>query len=677
MAKRNGKNGISTPITAEFLLKPLFLFPTDRLFVSLKDNDTDEFELRVGSDPIDKFSSVDARRGFFERLPERKEGGYGGTRWTAPATDITAQLIHSLWPKEQVIFESPEAQVVYGYLIATVEHQRLAMERSAKYHEHVSAREAIKALGIPTPQFTPSFEMAHDHTPGLHQSVGWANSLHTDGFGGFMEQGTGKTPMTIGRICTEAPELHAKLGRLHRTIIACPKNVRSNWVREIEEFATVPGKATILTGGAIDRMKLLMEAMVPSDKNDKFTVVITSYEGLCNSWDTISKISWDLAVLDESHYIKWHETKRAKHAMLLRDVASARMCLTGTPVCNTTMDLYTQLEFLRKGGSGFKSFDAFRRFYGVFAIKDGTRGVKRLVDVQNLPFMRERLARMSFIVKQEEALPDLPPLTYDTVGVEMSEEQAKCYDAVSTQLFYEIKNELDDTSKAVNANNILVRMLRLAQITSGFVSFSALVDPETGEELQPSTIDRFDPNPKIEALIGIFKDEENDGALLKADDEKTIIWAHWIEDIKLISARLKLEGLDHVVFMGSTSDKERELAVERFNGDPACKIFVGTAGAGGTGLNLIGYPPRQADEYTTDVTQVIYFSQDWSSPKRSQSEKRAHRKGTRRPLRVTDLQCDNTIDVEIRERVTNKRLMAGTVQDLRDVLERVMRRKRD
>lgn len=653
------------PITDQ-LLEPLDLSPNDVMTLSLHGKSTDEFELTLGdrrdSDTYRGFPSSAARREFPSRFPEIREiAGWSDTRWITPTTDVSASLIRHLWPSSQLRM-TPDARVVFAYLVSTLEQQTTAVRRSAEYHARSYYRKVVQQLAIPTQPPAPSYDLGNGASPMLHQRVALANSAGSEGFGLFMEQGTGKTAVVIGRVDKEAA---AHSGRLYRTIIVAPKNVRSNWESEFKKFSTVKGKVTVLRGGAFERVKLLLEAMTPDDDEQRYTVVVCSYQTLWGSWDVLGKIEWDLAVLDESHYIKWPRTKQAQYALKLRDVSRQRMCLTGTPICNTPIDLYAQLEFLRQGGSGFRSFEKFRKFYGVYASVDSERGVKRLVDVQNLPFMRERIARLAFVVRKEEALPDLPDKVYDVVEVEMSPAQREAYDTIRSHLFLEIKSELDQSERTVNANNILTRLLRLSQVTSGFITFDPITDLDTGEQLVPKTIDRFDPNPKIEALIDLLKDPE------KESTEKTIVWACWVQDIKTISARLTAEGIDHVTFMGSTKDADRRLAEERFNGDPACRVFVGNPACGGTGLNLIGYPPGD-ESYDTDCTHVIYFSQDWSNPKRSQSEDRAHRRGTRRNVRITDLCVPQTIDEEIRARVTNKRLVALEVQDLREVLQRVL-----
>lgn len=659
----------TTPITEAELLKPLRLLSTDRLKVTLHGKKQDEFLLHTTnslSSPERPLFPGDAARGDFPmRFPERKEvEGSFNTRWVVPTTDVSAHLIARLWPSAQVSM-SDDAGIVYTYLLATLEQQKAAVKRTAEYHEHVRLRPLIQRHAVPTPQFVDDFPLKNGHKPMLHQRVGKANSEGSEGFGEFMEQGCGKTLTIIGEV-DQLCQQPLENGRLFRVLIVAPKNVRANWAREFERFSAQPGRVTVLRGGAVERIKAILYSMVPQVPNQKYTVVVCSYEGLCRSWDTIGKLEWDLAVLDEAHFIKWPRTARAQHAFKLRDVSKRRRALTGTPVCNTPMDLFAQLEFLREGGSGFKTFEAFRKFYGVYVTTDAARGVKRLVDVQNLPFMRERLARMSFIVKKEEAMPDLPPKVYDVSEVEMTPEQEQLYETVANQLYLEIQDEMSGgDTRAMSINNILTKLLRLAQITSGFLTFDAIKDLDSGETLSPKIVQAITPNPKIEAVLKMLKEKE--------PNEKTIIWATWIHDIRTVSEALENAGIDHVTFWGGTSENDRKLAEERFNGDPSCRVLVANQACGGTGLNLVGYDWwEQEPKLKTNTTHEVFLSQNWSHPQRSQAEDRACRRGQRTSVRITDLCVPNTIDEEIRARVTNKRAMALEVQDLREVLRRVL-----
>jgi len=454
--------------------------------------------------------------------------------------------------------------------------------------------------------------------------------------------------------------------RPYLAIVVCPKQLRFNWEAEFHKFATEQGRLTRIAGSELRRTKQLIDA-IDTDPNDLYSVVIISYDSLGRT-QGLDRIPWDLAVLDESHFIKNSGTQRWKAARKLRDRAKQRMVLTGTPITNTVLDLYTQFEFLGEGSSGFTTATGFRQFYGVFDDRNRETGFAKLVGVQNLPFMRERLARLSLIIKKSEVLKDLPDKQYDVYEVEMSEEQAKLYAVVQEAVIAEIKDELDESkNREMSVNNILTKMLRLAQVTSGFAVYDAVYN-ESGDCLREKMVDRLDPNPKIETLVEILKEKER--------KDKTIVWATFVQDIKSISGRLHVEGIDSVVFYGATKDSDREDAVRRFNEDPKCKVFIGNPAAGGTGLNLLGYPPGHPHEdlYDTNANHVIYFSQNWSMPARAQSEDRCHRRGTREPVRITDLMIPETIDEVIRQRVTSKIDIANSVADVRELLKNIFKR---
>lgn len=655
--------------TAELVAPVPGISSRDRLHLAL-DRDGDRFvatlyQPSMFDESQRSYPSAAAQNRFPARFPERKQidSADGTSKWLLAATDVTANIIAKCWPTKQLLADG-DALTVLKYLLLSGAQQDINAETSARYREFAQYKAACKIAdpAIEKLAYARLIDRDYSQNPNLplalYQAVALHNAARSEGYAHFLEQGAGKTPIIISEIDTLARDGT----RCVKTIVVAPKNVRRNWQAEFAKFATQPGIVTVLRGGELERTKLIIDAMVAC-RDYKYSVVVCSYETMVRDLKILQTISWDMGVLDESHYIKSPQTLRAKAAHILREHCARRRVLTGTPVTNTILDLYSQLEFLGKGWSGFVSWKNFKEFYGVYD-KDNATGHSRLVAIQNLPFMRERLARLSSIVSKKEALPDLPEKVYDVIEVEMSGPQQECYDRVAKELYYEIENDLanDGLPQSMMVNNILTKLLRLAQITSGFVTFDA-IHSDDGEIIRPQIIDRFDPNPKIEVLVEALKDREI--------GSKTIIWACWRQDIKSIAARLKLEGFDCVTFYGDTNDADRAEAERRFNGDPGCTVFIGNPASGGTGLNLIGYPPGET-EYTTNCDWEIYFSQNWSPVARSQSEDRAHRRGTRHHVRISDLCVANTIDEEIRARVVEKRLMAYEVADIREMLKRCL-----
>ena len=646
------------PLTKETAsnLKPLNPPTTDRIKVGLA-SDSKHFVMHPFGITQHNGTYAEGRPSFkantlMRAFPERQQLTYD--KWKVGATDNTAEIMYHRWPSGQVIWDD-DAFSVYQYLVATRLRQGINAENIARFRQN----------GL-----LPLHELdLHPVNPlAKYQELALVNCYDAEGYALFMEQGTGKTGIVVARVCNEAPEHRRKTGKPYLVLVVCPKQLRFNWCAEFEKFGTCKGRVTRLTGeNAVDRLKEIIIG-VKAEPDDDFCVIVASYDHLWRSPE-LQNIPWDLAVADESHYGKNPQAKRTEALHKLRDASRQRMVLTGTPITNSIFDLWSQLEFLGEGWSGFTNYYQFTQFYGVWdRSQDGT-GFDKVVGLQNLPFMQERLARTSLIIRKAEALPDLPDKVYDTIETSMTKEQQEIYQEVALNLMVEVENELSrDDPKQMIVQNILTKLLRLAQITSGFIVYDP-VRNDDGEELRPAILDRFDPNPKLEDLVKILKE--------KGRNDKTIVWACFIQDIRSIMARLRMEGIDAVSFYGETKEAEREEAVRRFNEDPHCKVFVGNQAAGGTGLNLLGYPPgsEHADLYDTNANHIIYYSQNWSMPQRAQSEDRAHRRGTRTHVQITDLMIPGTIDEEIRKRVTAKIDVANFVSDVRSILRNVFNRE--
>lgn len=643
------------------MLAPMRLRDTDRLKVDVDETER-FFHTSVFSAPDhlgfkSGWPSEDARTGWIARVPERKQLDDGS--WLLAATDYTAEIIRAVWCSDDILsnsfatnrieWQSEKAVLIYNNLLLNTTLQDDNALVYARYKE----------LGE-IPKHTLSLHPDFPLTP-YQQVMGYC-ALQSEGFGEFCEQGTGKTAPVISKICTHA--LDRTDENPYMAIIICPKNVRTNWVREFERFATVEGEINVIKGGKMSRRGQLIEAW--ENKQDcKYSVVVMSYATMMRDIDDLVCYPWDLAVADEAHNLARPETKQSKAALMLRDCSACRMPLTGTPMANTPLDLYMLFEFMGKGWSGFQSWKTFKDFYGVYDSPDGD-SYRKLVAIQNLPFMKERLSRTSFIIRKEEALPDLPAKVYDTSEVEMSPRQEEIYNKIATELAYEIEDELDSSNnQAVTINSVLTKLLRLAQIASGYVVWDEVLNHNTMEVLKPKSIEFFNPDLKLDGLMELLQG--------KTPDEKTIVWSAFVPCIKMISERFTREGLQHVVFYGKTSDEERVIAEHEFNYNPDCRLLVGNPAAGGTGLNLLGYPPHAGEGVTTNCNHHIYYACDWSFIKRDQSEARSHRKGTRVPVRITDLVVPDTLDEEIRIRVLKKKMTAFELTDIREILQGVLR----
>lgn len=638
------------------LLKPLAFMDNDRAHIGL-DREGKHFIVRFYSkwpSEISRQASYNTRK-FAVLIPERRELDHYDNRWSFAATDFTALIFNAHWPQFKLEFE-PDARVMYEFLLLRFFKQTLNSRDKAAFK-----------LRNELPELPKSF-VDHPTRPLMKfQRVAFKTQLYEDA-NLWMEQGTGKTPVIIARINYEAHDLYQREKRMYRALIVVPKNMRINWHNKIIDFAVHPGKVTVLRGGQFERVKLMVESF-KQDEDSEYTIVICSYEAVIKSWEALRLVEWDLCCLDEAHMIKGHYTKRWKKIQELRSLCKHRTGLTGTPIANTLFDTYTQFEWLSEGLSGFTSWDAFKKYYGKFVDRENRSGIQQqLVGYKNLPVLQERIARLCFMITRQEAMPELPKKTYDVLEVGMSDKQHDYYVRLQKQLAIEIEAELSSSGKKqLTANHILTKLLRLSQITLGFIKWDPQFDDDGNLLNGDSLYEEITPNFKIDAIVEELR--------AKAPNEKTLIWCNWVPGLKMLDKRLTQENVKHVMYWGGVNDADRQVAQDTYNMDPSVRVFIGNPAAGGVGLDLWGYIPEWANtdkDTGCNTTQEFYLSQGWSSVHRAQSEDRAIRKGTRVPVRITDVIVPGTIDQEIAERVVGKRISAYQLQDVRDIMQRVL-----
>lgn len=626
--------------------------------------------------------SFDARA-FLHRIPERDDLSRSKNPthrrwaewWACGATDITAVVIHCSWPKERVYFTSESAELTYRYLVARFFQQNSRALMQARFKKNGEVPEIPDFIDHEDP----------DRRLSPYQKAALAFCLGQEGSALFMEQGTGKTPVAVATICTEARRHRAGRmpdgqKRMMRALVICPNEVRSNWVAEFQKFATVSGKVIAVRGDKLKRLRTIQYAIRQEDQHAFGCAVIgiDTFKNDVNEW--VQLIPWDRVIIDESHTFKSvYGTQRGKAVMELRNKADRRTALTGTPMANTILDYFPQLEWLGQGQCGFVSVKAFTRWFAEIDATavmrgDGKNIVRKAI---NVPLMQERLARLAFTITKQEAALDLPDKVFDQREVEMTPKQAKIYEEMAEALVVRIKEELElaasgQQERWVTANNILTQTLRLGQITAGHVRLDDVVSP-TGQVIDKAKVVQIDPgkNPKIQALIQMLEDPDRDPLM------KTIVWTVYVPDIHAAIDMFNARGIPHETYYGADTEAQREHAVRRFNSDPNCRVFLANPAVGGQGLNLLGYDYWEPVEkqQLTYAGHVVWLSKDFSLLKRLQAIDRAHRRGTRMPVRVTDIICPGTIDEVIMNRVVEKEGRALDVKDISAILEALLGRE--
>lgn len=576
----------------------------------------------------------------------------------AEITDVTCLILHHAWPKERLIF-TEDARNAYAEVLLNFIKQNKSMQIVADYKE----KGIVPAM--------PEDFIEHPLLPlSDYQKVGFMASLFQPSYALFCEQGTGKTAIAINRIAYEGMVKKRDTGLMYRALIIGPKPVRVNWHEEFQRFATTAGKVAYVKGGNGNKQQIIVDNNTSED-DCNWAATIIGIDSVFGLWDFVKIIPWDLIVYDESHKSKSGSSKRFKFFSKFSSAhhIKQRMIMTGTPIANTMMDLWAQFELTGKGQSGFNKYENYRKFYGKFKVVEqpGKKSVTTLTGLKNLPVIQERLARMSYSITREEAKLKLPPKVYDLAGVDMTKKQALIYKNLAEKLIHEFEDMMDSGIK-VSAEHCLTKLLRLAQITSGFVKYDTIVDPITQKKFGGNCEQLDIINPKIEYVLEEIMDEERDPL------GKMIIWAHFREDLRALSEKLAELNIMHVGYDTNINKKYRvgdaRAAEEIFNGVIDCKVLLANPASAGTGQNFLGYDKRDPKASETYCNREIYFSCDWSMVNRSQSEDRAVRRDARAPsVRITDLIIPGTIDQEIRRRVKNKKRMALEITDVKEILK--------
>lgn len=577
-----------------------------------------------------------------------------------PATDYTYYLL-SAWTGKK------EWDIHALKKMAKLKLLEEALDKNAE----ITAKflESRKEFGIGDPRvFIPRDDWSDSHdsflaTKGIeladYQKVAAYCACQSKFYGLLLDPGLGKTAIMIRKM----DHVIEHLDRPARILILCPKPIRRNWETEIAQFSRNTPHVLSLQGTSnTDRFVNFVTSVSARPSQASSICLITGYESFVQT-PHIHDFEWDLVLIDESHNFANPQTKRVKTILSMNTKFANTVIATGTHFRNTPFDNYAQFELFGKYQSGFSSLEKYKSFFGEYNATNHYTGFRQLTGFQNIPLLRERIARRCFVMKKEEALPSMPKKTYRLAYCEMAEEQKKIY----FDLLIKLSAELDQyagPNESMTVNNVLTQMLRLHQVTSGFATADS------------GLINRVDPNPKLEMLVSELcgysnGDGEVDG-VLSDPNQKAIVWCAFLPNLEMIRQRLALEGIEAVVYHGSLSQEQKDKAIQEFNCNPRCRVFIGIAQSGGVGLNLVGFDPYNPSAYTTNCTHVFRYSMNWSQVVRQQSDDRAHRKITRVPVQIVDMLIPGTIDVEIYERVQGKIRMAESLQDVKEILKTIL-----
>ncbi len=440
------------------------------------------------------------------------------------------------------------------------------------------------------------------------------NNGVSPGFALLMEMGTGKTITSIAIV--GKAYLTRKIKHL---LILAPKSIVAVWEDEFSRFANFPYSLSVLTGTSTKKTEQLK------------TILHKGLEVAVVNYDSISLIEKELAawypdflICDESSKIKNPTAKMSKATYRIAKVCKYRLILTGTPIQNNPLDFFSQYKVLDDSIFG-KSFYAFKNEYAVLGTYNQPIGWRKL------PELVKKAHSIAFRVTKAEAL-DLPDTIDEIRPIALEDKAQKLYKAFVKESYMEL------SKGEVTATNILTRLLRLQQITGGFIR----PDEESERYEQISSA-------KLDALEDII-----DTAI--SETKKLVVIARFIPEIKEICKMLDKKKIKYAHIYGEVKDRAAE--VERFQNEPDCMIFVGQLQTVSMGLTL------------TAASTMVFYSLSYNFADYSQARARIHRIGQKNNCLYIHLVVKNTVDETVLKALEQKENIATKiVDDWRSILK--------
>ena len=426
--------------------------------------------------------------------------------------------------------------------------------------------------------------------------LNWLNFLDDFNFGGILadDMGLGKSIQIIAFILLQRDKVDFNVN-----LLVVPATLIFNWKAEFQQFAPSL-KFTIHHGNQRIKKSTLF------DQNE---VILTSYGTLMSDIHLFKDYVFNYIFLDESQNIRNPETERYKAVKLLQ--SRNKIAITGTPIENSTFDLFAQFSFACPGLLGNKQY--FKDVY--LAPVDHFKNDKRTAELQQKikPFLLRRT--------KEEVAPELPAKKEIVVFCEMETQQRKMYDQYEKDFREYIENSNKfDLNK--NSMYVLKGLTKLRQICDA---------PALADELSQGI-----PSAKLEMLIEQITN--------KSPAHKILVFSQFVTMLDLIHKELKDRQIQTAYLTGKT--KNREAVVREFQENKEVKVFLISLKAGGTGLNL------------TEADYVYLVDPWWNPAVENQAIDRVHRIGQTKNTLAIRLICPNTIEDKIRILQESKKTIA-------------------
>lgn len=444
----------------------------------------------------------------------------------------------------------------------------------------------MSALSAPEPVPPPpnlDATLRHYQQEGLD----WLVFLHRNRLGGILadDMGLGKTVQTLAlflHIAQDHPDA--------RFLVVAPTSVVQNWQRETARFA--PDLETVSISQTAARRGCDLATAIGDAR-----VVVTSYSLFRLELEAYQELEWELLVLDEAQFVKNHRSKT--YQCVRRLDAAMKLAITGTPLENSLMDLWSLLSITAPG-----LYPDPQRFSDVYR-----RPIESGRAPQLLSTLRRRIAPLMRRRTKDQVLTELPPKIEQTVDIELSPRHMRIYQSQLQRQRQKVLGLVDDVRK--HRFEILRSLTILRQMSLD----PGLVDAEH-DEIGSAKLDRL-----IEDLVQVI-----------AEGHRALVFSTFTGFLARVKERLDDAGIDYAYLDGRT--RKRDQAIARFK-DGDAPVFVISLKAGGFGLNL------------TEADYCFVLDPWWNPAAETQAVDRTHRIGQLRPVVVYRYVSVGTIEEKV------------------------------
>lgn len=424
----------------------------------------------------------------------------------------------------------------------------------------------------------------------------WMWWLYQNNLHGLLadEMGLGKTHQSMALMSAIQ-----KIKPDAKFLVICPTTVLDHWEDKVNDFC--PNLNPIKHHGPKRSHNFKIFG--------KKSLLITSYGVLLRDLKQLCEIEWEAIILDEAHFVKNNDT--ATYRAVCKLPAKLRLCLTGTPMENHLGELKNIFDFLVPGYLGSDNF--FKTTY-IAPIEKGNADDTEL-ELQRLihPFKMRR--------NKANVLKDLPAKVEDIRHCTLSPDQVKIYKKVLSMKGKPLIEQLKNEGAPVPYLHVFATLTLLKQVCN----HPALVEKTTDYNAYESG--------KFDLLKEILEEAIGSG-------HKVVIYSQYVQMIKIISTYLSDISVEHVTLTGAT--RNRGAAINKFQTDPNCKVFVGSLLAGGVGIDL------------TAASVVVHYDRWWNASKENQATDRVYRMGQNKNVQVLKLVNRGTLEEKIDALIKSK-----------------------